>query len=91
VQGPEAYAAYLTEDFLPILQAPHDRLVAAMGGLLTPVDAAAFTDDLGAFLARETKAAGAAPDPIAAATATDTAGAAQEAGPAAANGKPVRG
>jgi len=47
--------------------------------------------ELGAFLARETKAAGAAPDPIAAATATDTAGAAQEAGPAAANGKPVRG
>ena len=42
--------------------------------------------ELGAFLARETKAAGSAPDPLAAATATATAGAAQEADPSA-NGK----
>ena len=42
--------------------------------------------ELGAFLARETKAAGSAPDPLAAATATETAGAAQEAGPSGANG-----
>jgi hypothetical protein len=47
--------------------------------------------ELGAFLARETKAAGSAPDPIAAATATETAGAVDEAGPSAANGKRVRG
>jgi regulator of protease activity HflC (stomatin/prohibitin superfamily) len=47
--------------------------------------------ELGAFLARETKAAGSAPDPIAAAAPTETAGAAQDAGPAAANGKPVPG
>jgi len=48
--------------------------------------------ELGAFLARETEAAGAAPDPLAAATATETAGSAQkEAGPSAANGKLVPG
>src|SRR6478752_4252298 len=47
--------------------------------------------ELGAFLARETKAAGSAPDPVAAATATETAGAAREAGPSAANGKLVPG
>lgn len=58
-QGPEAYHAYLTEDFLPILQAPHEDLVAAMGGLLTPVDAAAFTDELGDYLARSLHHAGA--------------------------------
>jgi len=58
-QGPEAYDAYLTEDFLPILQAPHAELVAAMGGLLTPVDAAAFTDELGDYLARSLHHAGA--------------------------------
>ncbi|NYD43273.1 alpha/beta fold hydrolase [Nocardioides panaciterrulae] len=59
VQGPDAYAAYLTEDFLPILQTPLAELVGAMGGLLTPVDAAAFTDDLGDYLARSLQRAGA--------------------------------
>jgi len=51
-EGPESYDAYLTEEFLPVMQAPHEELVAALGGLLTPVDAAAFTDDLGDYLAR---------------------------------------
>ncbi|GAA2146867.1 alpha/beta hydrolase [Nocardioides koreensis] len=58
-QGAEAYADYLTHDFLPILRAPHDELVAAMGGLLTPVDAAVFTDELGDYLARSLHHAGA--------------------------------
>lgn len=58
-ESPQAYAAYLTEEFLPILQAPADELVSAMGGLLTPVDAAAFTDELGDFLARTMQHAGA--------------------------------
>ncbi|MFC4782906.1 alpha/beta fold hydrolase [Nocardioides sp. MAHUQ-72] len=58
-QGPEAYAAYLTEDFLPILRAEPDQVAAAMGDLLTPVDAAAFTDALGDYLARSMHHAGA--------------------------------
>lgn len=58
-QGAEAYGDYLTRDFLPILQAPRDELVAAMGGLLTPVDAAVFTDELGDYLARSLHHAGA--------------------------------
>lgn len=51
-QGADAYAAYLTEEFLPIMQMSAEDMAAGMGGLLTPVDAAAFTDDLGDYLAR---------------------------------------
>ena len=58
-QGAEAYAAYLTEDFLPIMQMSAEDMVAGMGGLLTPVDAAAFTDELGDYLARSFHHAGA--------------------------------
>ena len=58
-QGAEAYAAYLTEDFLPIMQMSAEDMVAGMGGLLTPVDAAAFTDELGDYLARSLHHAGA--------------------------------
>jgi regulator of protease activity HflC (stomatin/prohibitin superfamily) len=47
--------------------------------------------ELGAFLARETKAAGAAPDPVAAATTATTGGTAPDAGSPAANGKLVSG
>jgi pimeloyl-ACP methyl ester carboxylesterase len=56
--SPEAYATYLTEEFLPVMQTPADQLAAAMGGLLTPVDAAAFTDELGDYLARTLHRAG---------------------------------
>src|SRR6478752_513287 len=42
-QGPEAYAAYLTTEFLPVLQATAEELAEAMGGLVTPVDKAAMT------------------------------------------------
>jgi len=58
-QGPDAYAAYLTEEFLPIMQMSAADMAAGMGGLLTPVDAAAFTDDLGDYLARSMKHAAA--------------------------------
>ena len=58
-QGAEAYAAYLTEGFLPIMQMSAEDMVAGMGGLLTPVDAAAFTDELGDYLARSLHHAGA--------------------------------
>jgi regulator of protease activity HflC (stomatin/prohibitin superfamily) len=47
--------------------------------------------ELGVFLARETKAAGAAPDPVAVATTATTAGTTPEAGSPAANGKSVSG
>ena len=58
-QGADAYAAYLTEEFLPIMQMSAEDMVAGMGGLLTPVDAAAFTDELGDYLARSMHHAGA--------------------------------
>lgn len=58
-QGPEAYADYLTEEFLPIMLAPQDQMIAAMGGLLTPVDRSAFTADVGGYLARSLHHAGA--------------------------------
>ena len=58
-QGADAYAAYLTEDFLPIMQMSAEDMAAGMSGLLTPVDAAAFTDDLGDYLARSLQRAGA--------------------------------
>ena len=58
-RGPEAYGAYLVEEFLPVMRASREDMVAAMGGLLTPVDAAAFTDDLGDYLARSLHGAGA--------------------------------
>lgn len=50
-QGPEAYAAYLTADFLPVLQAGPDDLSAAMGELLSPVDRAALSGAYPAYLA----------------------------------------
>ena len=59
--------------------------------VMFPAPLMSTIQELGAFLARETKAAGSAPDPLAAATATETAGAAQEAGPSGANGKLVAG
>ncbi|MCY7395421.1 MAG: alpha/beta hydrolase [Nocardioides sp.] len=49
--GAETYAAYLTTDFLPVLQAGVDDLVAEMGGLLTPVDRAALTGEHAVWVA----------------------------------------
>jgi pimeloyl-ACP methyl ester carboxylesterase len=58
-QGREVYEAYLTESFLPILQATPDELAAAMGGLVTPVDRAAMTPDFADWLSRTFQNAGA--------------------------------
>jgi pimeloyl-ACP methyl ester carboxylesterase len=49
--GPDAYAAYLTEEFLPVLQASGADLRAAMGELITPVDADAMTPELADWMA----------------------------------------
>lgn len=49
--GAEAYAAYLTREFLPVLQAGPDDLVASLGELLTPVDRQALTPDEARYLA----------------------------------------
>jgi pimeloyl-ACP methyl ester carboxylesterase len=46
--GREAYAAYLEDEFMPVLQASADDMAEAMGGLLPPADKAvmdrAFTE-----------------------------------------------
>lgn len=49
--GAEPYAAYLTEEFLPVLQAGPDDLVASLGELLTPVDRQALTSAEARYLA----------------------------------------
>ena len=48
--GPEAYEAYLAEEFAPILGATSEELRAAMGELLTPVDTAALDEEYAAYL-----------------------------------------
>ena len=40
--GREAYAAYLEEEFMPVMLADADDLAEAMGGLLPPADKAAM-------------------------------------------------
>lgn len=57
--GRDAYAAYLTREFLPILQASATDLAAALGELLTPVDKAALDDAYAAYLAESFARAGA--------------------------------
>ncbi|CAN5419094.1 alpha/beta hydrolase [soil metagenome] len=49
--GAEAYAAYLTADFLPIMDSSVDELAASMGELFTDADRAALTPELGQWLA----------------------------------------
>lgn len=49
--GPEAYAAYLEAEALPMLSASPEQLAEAMGGLLTPVDRAALHPAYAANLA----------------------------------------
>ena len=51
-QGAEAYTAYLTEDFLPILQATPEQLAEALGGLVTEVDKAAMTPEFADWMSR---------------------------------------
>ena len=58
-QGREVYQAYLEENFLPILRRPPDELAEAMGGLVTPVDKAGWTDEFADWLSRTFNRAGA--------------------------------
>lgn len=57
-QGPEAYTAWLTENWAPVLQMEAADLVAAMGDLLTPVDRTAAAGEIGTYLAESMLAAG---------------------------------
>jgi len=57
--GPDAYAAYLTAEFLPVLEASGADLRAAMGELITPVDAAALTPGFADWMAGTFHRAGA--------------------------------
>lgn len=50
-EGPEAYAAYLEREFLPMLHATADQVADAMGELVTPVDKAAVTGEAATYLA----------------------------------------
>ncbi|MEJ7834440.1 MAG: alpha/beta fold hydrolase, partial [Nocardioides sp.] len=59
--GPDVYGAYLESEFLPILQATAEGLATAMGELLTPVDLAAWDEQLArtsprAFIGRARRA-----------------------------------
>jgi pimeloyl-ACP methyl ester carboxylesterase len=58
-RGREAYEGYLTENFLPILQASPDELAEAMGGLVPPVDRAMLSGDFADWLSRTFTNAGA--------------------------------
>lgn len=57
--GPDEYAAYLEEAFLPVLQASADDVADALGGLVTPVDQAALTGEFAEFVAASFQRAGA--------------------------------
>ncbi|GEP37629.1 alpha/beta hydrolase [Nocardioides psychrotolerans] len=58
-QGVDAYAAYLTTEFLPVMRASADDLIEAMGTLLTPVDRAALDRPYADYLSRTFRRAGA--------------------------------
>lgn len=57
--GREAYEAYLTENFLPILGASPEELSEAMGGLVPPVDRAVLHGAFADWLSRTFQRAGA--------------------------------
>jgi len=58
-QGADAYATYLTAEFLPVMQASADDLIEAMGGLLTPVDQAALDRPFAQYVSETFQRAGA--------------------------------
>ncbi len=58
-EGVEAYEAYLERELPGLFSAAPEDLVEAMGGLLTPVDAAYLTDEAGIQLSRSFGHAGA--------------------------------
>ncbi|GAA5019455.1 alpha/beta hydrolase [Terrabacter aeriphilus] len=57
--GPEALTAFLTEHGTPVLSASADDIARELGGLLPPVDVAAMTGELAAYLAAASRHAGA--------------------------------
>ncbi len=57
--GPEAYESFLDASFTPILQATPAELTEALGGLVTPVDREALTEEMSDWLARTFRRAGA--------------------------------
>jgi pimeloyl-ACP methyl ester carboxylesterase len=56
--GPEAYAAYLEKEVMPVLQVGVDDLVEEMGGLLTEVDKAALNREYATYLTESFHRAG---------------------------------
>lgn len=56
--GTEVYAAHMTDEFLPVIEASVDDLAAAMGELLTPVDLAALDRAYTEYLSESFKRAG---------------------------------
>jgi pimeloyl-ACP methyl ester carboxylesterase len=59
LQGPEAYHAFLEATMPPFFAATADQIAAALGQLVTPVDAAAITGEAADHLARSNGRAGA--------------------------------
>ncbi len=59
VQGPEVYERLLEKTMPPMFEATPEQLVAAFGGLVTPVDAAFITGDVADYLSRSNGRAGA--------------------------------
>jgi pimeloyl-ACP methyl ester carboxylesterase len=59
LQGPEVYAAFQEEFFLPMTTASAADVAVGMGELLTPTDRAAFTGDQAEWLAQMMHRAGA--------------------------------
>ena len=58
-QGPDAYAAYLEQEFMPVLRASAEEVAEAMGGLVTPVDRDALDASFADWLSRTFRHAGA--------------------------------
>ena len=58
-QGPEVYEKFLVEHMMGMLAASPDQVAEAMGGLVTPVDAAVVTADFADWLSRTFNHAGA--------------------------------
>jgi hypothetical protein len=52
LQGPEAYAAFQDEFFMPLTSASAADVAAGMGQLLTPTDKATITGDRAEWLTR---------------------------------------
>lgn len=58
-QGPEAYEAFLEQEFLQMLNVTGEQIAAALGELLSDVDLAALTPELSEWLAATFRHAGA--------------------------------